>query len=63
MNGEIIKKAKKQLEKIAKDNNEKYYEIVEDTYEYKNGMILIIYFDKEKTQEKEHICINLEEIK
>lgn len=50
------------LEKMAEDNNEKYYEIVEDTYEYDNGLILIAYFDEEHEHEKYHHCIDLDNL-
>ena len=50
------------LEKLAKDNDMKYYEIVEDNYKYENGMTLINYADKEKEQEIEIIEINLDNL-
>ena len=53
---------KEYLENIAKSNNEKYYEIVEDTYEYPNGLMLITYNDEKHEDEKEHICIDLDNL-
>ena len=55
-------KGKDYLENIAKSNNEKYYEIVEDTYEYPNGLMLITYNDEKHEDEKEHICIDLDNL-
>lgn len=55
-------RGKEYLENIAKSNNEKYYEIVEDTYEYPNGLMLITYNDEKHEDEKEHICIDLDNL-
>lgn len=55
-------RGKDYLENIAKSNNEKYYEIVEDTYEYPNGLMLITYNDEKHEDEKEHICIDLDNL-
>ena len=55
-------KGKDYLENIAKSNNEKYYEIVEDTYEYPNGLMLITYNDEAHEDEKDHICIDLDNL-
>lgn len=54
---EQYNRAYKYLESLTKD--EKYYEIVEDSYKYKYGLILITYYDKKHEQEKEHFCINI----
>lgn len=54
--------AKKQL-KAMLSPNDKYYEIIEDSYEYKNGLLLIIYDDKEHEHEKTHYCINIDAMK
>lgn len=40
--------------------NDKHYEIVEDSYEYDNGLLLIIYNDKEHENEREHYCVNVD---
>ena len=40
-----------------------YYEIVEDSYEYHNGIILIIYYDKNHEYEREHICVDVDNFK
>lgn len=53
----------KYFETIIKQNNIKYYEIVEDTYEYDNGLCLIEYADKECEEEIGHTCIDLDNIK
>ncbi|MGN1327399.1 MAG: hypothetical protein ACI4VQ_04945 [Clostridia bacterium] len=45
--------------KIIKEKNIKNYEIVEDSYEYENGLMLIIYEDKKHEIELEHICIEV----
>lgn len=55
-------KGKEYLERIAKSNGEKYYEIVEDTYEYPNGLMLITYNDEAHEDEKDHICIDLDNL-
>lgn len=39
-----------------------YYEIVEDSYEYKHGLILIIYYDDKHEYEKEHYCIDIDNV-
>ncbi len=52
----------KYLEDIAKQNNIKHYEIVEDTYEYENGLCLIEYADEKHEEEIGHICIDLDNI-
>jgi len=40
---------------------DKHYEIVEDTYEYDNGLMLIVYKDAAHEIENYHICINIDE--
>lgn len=60
------------LDKLGKRYDGKYYEIVEDTYEYPNGLILIVYdYDTngedvpenlDNVPEIDHICINLDDI-
>lgn len=50
------------LENIAKEEGAKEYEIVEDTYEYPNGLMLIIYSDAEHENEVDHICIDLDNL-
>lgn len=39
---------------------DKHYEITEDTYEYNNGLILIIYEDEAHEIEREHICVDID---
>ena len=53
---------KEWLEHIAEENEYKYTEIVEDSYEYKNGLILIAYADEKHEVELEHICIDLDNL-
>ncbi|MBQ7673584.1 MAG: hypothetical protein IJT36_03545 [Alphaproteobacteria bacterium] len=43
------------------EENSKYFEIVEDTYEYEDGLCLILYFDAECKKEAWHICVNVDE--
>lgn len=50
------------LENIAKEDNITEYEIVEDTYEYENGLCLIEYEDKDRKDEIRHICIDLDNL-
>lgn len=52
----------KYLEKIAKEDEAEYYEIVEDSYKYENGLTLIEYADKEKEHEIEVISIDLDNL-
>lgn len=56
------KRGKAKLQKIIKEQNIKEYEIVEDNYKYKNGLMLITYADKEHEEEIEHIVINLDDL-
>lgn len=53
---------KEWLEHIAVENNYKYFEIVEDGYEYENGLVLIAYEDEKHEVEQEHICIDLDNL-
>lgn len=39
-----------------------YYEIVEDSYEYTNGLILIIYYDDKHEYEKKHFCVDIDNV-
>lgn len=41
--------------------DDKHYEIVEDSYEYDNGLLLIVYEDAAHEIEKYHVCINVDE--
>jgi len=43
-------------------DEDKYYEIVEDSYEYKYGLILIIYYDDKHEYEKVHYCTDIESV-
>ena len=45
------------LQQYVNDCNLKNYEIVEDTYEYDNGIRLIVYEDADCEIENYHICI------
>lgn len=56
-----MERAKKYLENIAKEKEAKYYEIVEDTYKYINGLTLIIYEDENREYEQYFMCINVDE--
>ena len=56
-----MERAKKYLENIAKEKESKYYEIVEDTYKYINGLSLIIYEDENREYEQEIISVNVDE--
>lgn len=56
------KRGEAKLQKIIKEQNIKEYEIVEDNYKYKNGLMLITYADKEHEEEIEHIVINLDDL-
>lgn len=40
-------------------DNSKYFEIVEDTYEFKDGLCLILYFDANCEKEAWHMCVNV----
>lgn len=51
------------LRHIAEENKYKYIEIVEDSYEYDNGLMLIAYEDEKHEVELEHICIDLDNLK
>lgn len=53
----------KYFEDYIKKHNIKYYEVVEDSYEYENGLLLIIYKDEKHEVEDYHICIDLDNIK
>lgn len=52
--------AYKYLVTIAEQNNEKYFEIVEDTYKVENGLLLIVYSDVEHTQEVYNVLIDVD---
>lgn len=54
----------KLLEKWCDNENvpKNFQEIVEDSYEFENGLLLIVYEDKEHEIEKEHICIDLDHL-
>ena len=39
----------------------KFYEIVEDSHEYDNGLLLIVYLDEKYEHEDWHICVNVDE--
>ena len=52
-------KAYKYLEEYAEEENAVYYEIVEDSYEYEHGLMLIVYSDKEHEDEEFHLCIDV----
>ena len=54
-------KAYAYLEQYANDCNEENYEIVEDSYEYENGLLLIVYSDEEHEHEDYHICIDIDD--
>lgn len=55
------------LKNKAKENNWNFYSIIEDSYEYDNGLLLIGYEDEESmlcknnnVKELGHICINID---
>lgn len=58
----------KKLKELASEKGYKYTSIVEDNYEYKNGLLLIAYANEaslkgiEPIEEIDTICINLDEI-
>ena len=52
-------KAYEYLKQYAKENNAKYFEIVEDNYEYEYGLLLIVYHDKKCEHEDYHICVDV----
>lgn len=52
--------AYKYLVARAEQNNEKYFEIVEDTYKVENGLLLIVYSDVERTQELYNVLIDVD---
>lgn len=56
-----MERAKRYLENIAKEKEAKYYEIVEDTYKYVNGLSLIIYEDENREYEQYFMCVNVDE--
>lgn len=58
---EKYKLAYQYLETIVKEENIKYYDIVEDSYdyEYEYGLLLIIYNDEDCEDENYHICIDI----
>lgn len=47
------------LKKTAEKNGARFYEIVEDNYEYDYGLTLIVYMDRQHTDELYHECIDL----
>lgn len=53
------------LRPLAVEGNDwlEYWTIVEDSYEYENGLTLIIYKDESENVELEHICVNVDEFK
>jgi len=51
---DTYEEAYKYLEDYAKENNIKYYDIVEDNYEVPNGLLFIEYKDKKQEHEKSH---------
>lgn len=62
-------KGKEYLEKVAKENGWKYYDIVENSYEYKYGLTLIGYENEESQKgttndiiELGHVSINVENL-
>lgn len=55
--------AENHLLSVAKEKGALYYSIVEDSYEYENGLTLIIYKDESENVELEHICVNVDEFK
>ena len=56
---EKYKLAYQYLETIAKEKKIKFYEIVEDSYEYEYGLLLIVYNDENHEDENYHICIDI----
>lgn len=44
------------ISQLSKD--EKHYEIVEDTYLYSDGLLLIVYADEEHKIETRHLCVD-----
>lgn len=58
---EKYKLAYQYLESIVKEENIKYYDIVEDSYdyEYEYGLLLIVYNDEDCEDENYHICIDI----
>lgn len=46
------------LEDYAKEDNANYYDIVEDSYAFDYGLMLIVY-DEDHECEDYHICINV----
>lgn len=59
----MYNKAEEFLKNKVIETNEKYYEIVEDTYEYENGLTLITYYDENHEHEKDFVCVNVENFK
>lgn len=55
----LYSKVNKQLEQYARDNNIKHYEIVEDSYEFENGLLFIAYDDENHEFEDFHFCIDV----
>lgn len=53
------KKAENYLKSFLMDG-EQHYEIVEDTYEYENGLMLIVYQDEAHEIESRHICVDID---
>ena len=49
------------LKELAQDEEYEFYDIVEDTYEYPNGLCLIHYADKDQEEEIEHYCVEIRE--
>lgn len=52
-------KAHEYLEKYAKKNGAEHFEIVEESYEYEHGLVLIVYHDKEHQYEDYSVCIDV----
>lgn len=44
-----------------KDLTHPPYEIVEDTYKFENGLLLIVYKDSEHKEEDWHMCVNIDD--
>lgn len=49
------------LKELAQDEGYEFYDIVEDTYEYPNGLCLISYTDASQEEEIEHYCVEIRE--
>lgn len=57
----LYTKANDFLKELVRKQNEKYYEIVECSHDFDNGLMLIAYDDTNHNYEKYHICINIDE--